>query len=37
MPPFAAAPKTMPQRITILKEEVHELHQDIVGLRRVVD
>nr|GEW23420.1 hypothetical protein [Tanacetum cinerariifolium] len=31
------AKEGMPQRITRLKDEVYELHQDIVGLRGVVD
>ncbi|GKA89851.1 hypothetical protein Tco_0811663, partial [Tanacetum coccineum] len=35
--PPHAAPKTMPQRITRLEEEVHELQQSIVGLRGDVD
>ncbi|GKE18408.1 hypothetical protein Tco_1425985, partial [Tanacetum coccineum] len=36
-PPPAAQPRTMPWRIERLEEEVHELRQSIVGLRRVVD
>ncbi|GJS40984.1 hypothetical protein Tco_0566027 [Tanacetum coccineum] len=35
--PPHAAPKTMPQRIARLEEEVHELHQSIVGLRGDID
>ncbi|GKD37859.1 hypothetical protein Tco_1258066 [Tanacetum coccineum] len=36
-PPAAAQTRTMPQRVTRLGEEVHELRQSIVGLHRVVD
>ncbi|GJT18384.1 hypothetical protein Tco_0877090 [Tanacetum coccineum] len=35
--PPHAAPRTMPQRIARLEEEVHELWQSIVGLRGDVD
>ncbi|GKB46868.1 hypothetical protein Tco_0897621 [Tanacetum coccineum] len=35
--PPPAAPRTMPQRIARLEEEVHELRQSIMGLRREVD
>ncbi|GJU67348.1 hypothetical protein Tco_1253607 [Tanacetum coccineum] len=35
--PPPTAPRTMPQRIARLEEEVHELRQSIVGLRRDVD
>ncbi|GKG62401.1 hypothetical protein Tco_0634174, partial [Tanacetum coccineum] len=34
-PPYAI-PRTMPQRISMLEEEVYELRQSIVGLRRDV-
>ncbi|GJW09459.1 hypothetical protein Tco_1575286 [Tanacetum coccineum] len=35
--PPHAAPRTMPQRIARIEEEVHELRQSIVGLRGDVD
>ncbi|GJZ80223.1 hypothetical protein Tco_0645217, partial [Tanacetum coccineum] len=35
--PLHVTPRTMPQRIKRLEEEVHELRQSIVGLRGDVD
>nr|GEZ01240.1 hypothetical protein [Tanacetum cinerariifolium] len=36
-PPTAFAPRTMPQRMARLEEEVHDLYQSIVGLRGLVN